>query len=283
MPQTTASGNEAAFRVAAWQPKAAELVAMLGNARLAEMMDANLALLVPFDLTIIVAYPQESRPILLHDGIRNRGSAEALAAYFRGAYLLDPFFSACVKPVPSGLYRMRDLAPDRFFEAEYSNSWEVHPCISMESGSLAEEIGYLFPLEDGSMAAYSLMRSNGSAEFDDQEFEALRLVEPMVRTLLARHFKPLQHADLGEPLHPTWSARGEAMELAFETFGAGALSRREQMVVKLVLQGHSAHSIAESLGIAEGTVKNHRKSIYARLSISSQQELFSLFIRHILG
>jgi DNA-binding CsgD family transcriptional regulator len=72
------------------------------------------------------------------------------------------------------------------------------------------------------------------------------------------------------------------MELAFERFGQAVLSPREQVVVQLILRGHSAHSIARSLAIAEGTVKNHRKSIYAKLGISSQQELFSQFIRSML-
>jgi DNA-binding NarL/FixJ family response regulator len=72
------------------------------------------------------------------------------------------------------------------------------------------------------------------------------------------------------------------MELAFERFGQEVLSPREQMVVQLIPRGHSAHSIARSLEIAEGTVKNHRKSIYAKLGISSQQELFSRFIRSML-
>ena len=33
---------------------------------------------------------------------------------------------------------------------------------------------------------------------------------------------------------------------------------------------------------AEGTVKNHRKSIYAKLGLASQQELFARFIEHML-
>ena len=35
------------------------------------------------------------------------------------------------------------------------------------------------------------------------------------------------------------------------------------------------------IGIAVGTVKNHRKSIYRRLSISSQSALFARFLRSI--
>ena len=43
-----------------------------------------------------------------------------------------------------------------------------------------------------------------------------------------------------------------------------------------------AASIARNLDIAEGTVKNHRKSIYAKLGISSQRELFTQFVRYML-
>jgi hypothetical protein len=45
-----------------------------------------------------------------------------------------------------------------------------------------------------------------------------------------------------------------------------------------VLRGHSSDSISQQLGIAQGTVKIHRKNIYNKLKISSQSELFSLFI-----
>ncbi len=55
------------------------------------------------------------------------------------------------------------------------------------------------------------------------------------------------------------------------------------MVTQLILRGHSTHSVSALLGIAEGTVKNHRKSIYAKLNIASQQELFSLFLAHVLA
>jgi DNA-binding CsgD family transcriptional regulator len=48
--------------------------------------------------------------------------------------------------------------------------------------------------------------------------------------------------------------------------------------VQLILRGHSNHSISLRLGITEGTAKIHRKAIYDRLDISSQSELFSMFI-----
>nr|WP_254454761.1 helix-turn-helix transcriptional regulator [Acetobacter estunensis] len=74
----------------------------------------------------------------------------------------------------------------------------------------------------------------------------------------------------------------EALNLSFRNFERERLSPREQDVVALLLRGHSSLSAAKNLGIAEGTVKIHRKNIYAKLGISSQSMLFSRFITSII-
>jgi DNA-binding CsgD family transcriptional regulator len=269
-------------RVADWHRESAEIIAHLDDPDLPRLLDRSLEKLVPFDISVIFAYPDEAEPLYLYDGFRGHVPGAALDNYVRGAYLLDPFFTACARRVPPNLYRMRELAPDQFFEGEYFNSWEVHPCISMESGSLAEEIGFLVNLPGGFMAAYSLMRENDSPPFSDVEFASLQLVEPVIRQAMMHHWRRLRPKPEGRS-EPAWSAKGAVMERAFESFGADKLSAREQMIVQMVLRGHSTVSIASTLGIADGTVKNHRKSIYAKLGIASQQELFSRFIRHLLS
>jgi DNA-binding CsgD family transcriptional regulator len=269
--------------LAAWQRATAEIIAHLDAPSLPAILDRSLERLAQFDQTVIFAYPDQAQPLYLHDGFRGHAPGAALDNYLKGAYLLDPFYTATTRPIEPGLYRISELAPDHFFEGEYFNSWHVHPCISMESGSLAEEIGFIVKLAGGFMLVYSLMRRNGNEPFSDAEMDILRLVEPVVRQALSQHWRDLR-ATMPEPAaQPAWSMRGSVMELAFESFGAAVLSPREQMVVQLILRGHSSASIAENLAIAEGTVKNHRKSIYAKLGLSSQQELFHQFITHMLS
>lgn len=268
-------------RLTAWFADVAEIMARLDHPDLGGVLDAALARLVSFDLSVMFAYPAGEKPLYLFDGFRAHDPGEALNAYLNGAYLLDPFYTACARRSPPGLYRMRDLAPDEFFASDYVNSWEVHPCISMQSGSLAEEIGYLVELPNGVMLTYSLMRSNGSPAFSDAEFAHLRRVEPVVRQALRHHLRDLRlpsgEADAPRP-EDLREAGSDVLERAFQDFGADTLSVRERMVVQMILRGHSALSIATTLDIAEGTVKNHRKNIYSKLSIASQQELFSKFI-----
>lgn len=264
----------------AWQDQLPSIVEALGEPRLAEVLDAALRRVAPFDLTVILAYPSgDRRPLLLHDGLGSMSSKEVMRRYLEGTYLLDAVYTACRHEFRCGLYRLHDIAPDSFFEGEYYNSPDVHPCISLESGSLAEEIVYLARLEDGTYLAYSLMRSNGHERFSNEEMRALRACEPVVKSVLKR-----QWARPAEALETSPDDDGQStLERAFRSFGAGTLTLREQMVVSLMLRGHSTLSTASVLGISEGTVKNHRKAIYARLGISSQSELFSLFITHLLA
>ncbi|MGL4406458.1 MAG: response regulator transcription factor, partial [Notoacmeibacter sp.] len=147
------------------------------------------------------------------------------------------------------------------------------PCISMEKGSLAEEIVFLIPLNEGTIAAYSLMRANGREPFGQQAFDRLKSRETMLRALIQRHFRDVS-------MLKSTPDEG-ALEPTFDSFRSDILSDRERVIASLVLQGHSSTSIGLNLGIAEGTVKIHRKNLYAKLGISSQAELFALFLKHL--
>jgi two-component system nitrate/nitrite response regulator NarL len=58
-----------------------------------------------------------------------------------------------------------------------------------------------------------------------------------------------------------------------------ALTAREREVLALVAAGHRNREIASRLGIAEGTVKNHLRSILAKLHVSNRTALASLALR----
>lgn len=264
-----------------WSAMAPDLVARIGTPDFAPGLAAALGALAAFDLDCVFAYPGQARPRLLHDGLKGISSAPVMQNYLNGTYLLDAVYTSCLRRVPTGLYRLADLAPDDFFEGEYYNSPDVHPCISMESGALAEEVVFLVPLGSRVYLAYSLMRQNASGPFSDEDFGRLMVAAPLVTAMMASHWR--QIGDAGESVNAGQPpAAEEAMELAFRTFLPTRLTPREQTIVSLVLRGHSSLSIGNLLDIAEGTVKIHRKNLYAKLGISSQTELFNLFLKHIL-
>ena len=56
------------------------------------------------------------------------------------------------------------------------------------------------------------------------------------------------------------------------------LTARERRRRSLLLRGHSTKAIARELDIAPGTVMVHKRNLFSKLGITSQYELFSLFI-----
>ncbi|HEY7688784.1 MAG TPA: LuxR C-terminal-related transcriptional regulator [Dongiaceae bacterium] len=59
---------------------------------------------------------------------------------------------------------------------------------------------------------------------------------------------------------------------------APELTPREREIVQLVVEGHPSATIAQRLGISRGTVKNHRRRLYDRLDITTERELFLLYV-----
>jgi DNA-binding CsgD family transcriptional regulator len=71
--------------------------------------------------------------------------------------------------------------------------------------------------------------------------------------------------------------RQQILSVMQKSYGV-ELTGRQAEVAALILQGHSTPSIALNLGISPQTVKVFRKQLYRRCNISSQSELFALFL-----
>lgn len=223
----------------------------------------------PYTYTVIFGYRGHARPLDLFDDFPASKRGIFVTDYQDGPYLLDPFFLAANRPVPSGLYRMRDLAPDRFYQGEYFRNYYIQT-------GLAEEIGFFVDLPQGTTIVLSLMRED--KPFSTRDFRNLHRLHPVLDACLRLHW-----AGLADALSATHATRNTALESpverSFQHFGQGILTPREREVVEHTLKGHSAEAIGQILTIAPGTVRIHRRNIYAKLRISSQGELFSRFIQ----
>ncbi len=61
------------------------------------------------------------------------------------------------------------------------------------------------------------------------------------------------------------------------------LTARERDIVELVLRGYPNALIAKELEISAGTVRNHRHRLYFKLDITTERELFHMFLTGITG
>ncbi len=258
-----------------WHDKVAKVIAAEDTPAFPAVLVSALRCVVPFDFSVLFVYRGQFRPVCVHDTFTPKQRVVFVDDYQEGPYLLDPFYKFCADQSKPGLYRLREIAPDRFYHSEYYRSY-------YRRTGLAEEIGFLIELDHGMMLVISLMRAGSSAPFSDRDFNKLRKVEPMIHAVSARHW---QNPEFLRDHHKTHTPDPIVLDShvtsAFEKFGDGILTRREGEVVRMVLRGHSSESIGNRFGISTGTVKIHRRNIYAKLGISSQSELFSLFISRL--
>jgi len=246
---------------------AAEVVAALDRPVLPQTLAELLRQIAPFTYTVMFGYRGTARPLDLYDDFPPGRRKIFVTDYQAGPYMLDPFFLAASRSVAPGLYRLRDMAPDRFYQGEYFRSYYVQT-------GLAEEVAYFVTLPDHSTLTLSLMREE--KVFSQKEFLALEAVFPFVSAAVGRHWRGLDQkfGENGSPL------LGQQRRVTYDlgSFGEGLLTSREREVAEFTLKGHSAESTGQILGIAAGTVRIHRRNIYAKLGINSQGELFSRFL-----
>lgn len=231
-----------------------------------------LRLLARFDYSVMFAYGGDARPLDLYDDFPANKRRIFVSTYQEGPYLLDPFFLASRRGVEPNLYRLRELAPDRFYQSEYFRSYYVRT-------GLSEEIGYFIDLPGSVTAVISLMRADRSPAFSAREYRDLQKAEPVVRAAAKQHWSELHRQFSDEEADGGPSNIQHHIDHAFRTFGKSVLTPRERDVVEYVLKGHSSEAIGKILAISPGTVRIHRKNIYSKLRINSQGELFSQFIR----
>lgn len=256
-----------------WLTSLAQCIDSIGNEKFSTNLIIALKTLAEFDNSVAFAYYKSDKPLCLFHTFSTQNRVIFVDEYLKGPYLLDPFFKACGRRVDTGLYRLRDIAPDRFYQSEYYRSYYVRT-------GLSEEICYTFYLRHGVACVISLMRSSENTRFSAREFRLLKGVVSVVTSLAKQHWQDVaEEFDTGEDTESI-GARS-LIESTVSSLFSQRITPRETQVVAQVLEGHSSDAIAKDLGISVGTVRIHRRNIYAKLQISSQQELFSIFFKKI--
>jgi len=274
------AGRKPDRRFEDWNRALAALIDALDAPDFAARLVHALGALVAFELAAIFVYRGRSRPLNLYDNFELVDAKKGIAAYVENTYVLNPFYQASQKGLRDGVYRIRDLAPDAFFESEYYKSYRILPKRSEEIGYITEdwpegleEIDIAIALAPDVISEFSVYRSLRNGGFADDELACLSQVVPVLGALMRRYWARAGAAKLEA------SPPDSRVERIFAGFGAEVLTEREREITQLILRGHSSQSIAFNLGISLGTVKTHRKNAYAKLGISSQSELLSLFLQ----
>jgi DNA-binding CsgD family transcriptional regulator len=269
-PSRTNIPGQAAAALWAWSLPFARSIQAVGTPDFWPHLESTIATLVQFDICMVFAYCGSARPFIVYDNLPPALAQLVVHDYLLGPYLLDPFYNALCQGKTTGTARLREIATDRFMQSDYF----IH---HYQKLGISDEFGFFIPTPDRINLILSITRSTGQALFSAADRRLLTAIEPMVRALASgQRVNPLSG---GQPDAATFSpATGDGLLPALAGFGTDLLTSRESEIVDLILKGHSTNSIAATLRISSGTVKTHRKNIYRKFALSSQAELFSLFI-----
>lgn len=243
------------------------LVDTIDNGQFFPRLIESLREIAACDSIVVLSYHRNRSPMVLCEQLAPRDREALFGSYFKGSYLLSPFYLKWLEHRSSAeLYRLRDIAPEGFFDSPYYTDYYL-------GSGLRDEIGYLVPIDDDAAILLSLGRTERLDRYSAEEFGLLKALKIAIASCV------MKHANLAA--RPRASQLGLQLSEKMSNFGAGVLTEQERRVTQLLLRGHSSKSCARELAISPTTERVHRRNIYAKLKISSQAELFNRFFQSL--
>lgn len=215
------------------------------------------------DEIFLSAFFDNHKPAELYFSGQDPAARDALQLYLGYAYLLDPFYPYFRDRRGGEVLRLRDVAPDDFRRSEYYSMF-------YKAMGLEDECGLMVFIEEGSALAFSIGTKGKGRRLS---LAKLRAAVPLIAAMARGHWRQLSPESL-----EGGTSLAAQLEEAFGNFGASRLSPREQEIARMILRGHSSKAMARIFDCSPETVKVHRKRLYAKLNVSAQGELLSLFL-----
>jgi DNA-binding CsgD family transcriptional regulator len=232
-----------------------DIVRAIGERDFAAIAARRILAFMEFELGAVVVHPEARPPYLLFDNFETAEASEGLRNYVAFTHAVNPMRAP-------GAFRARDFA--RGTGIAMSNPYLV-PSPAEELGyrtlgwpERLEEIGLYFQLLDG-LVELSVYRPRGRRPAPADKLAGLEALRGPIAAAFERHAQLLQRET---SLPPT----------AFDD----GLTPREAEVLHLLLAGCGSEAIALRLALSRHTVKDYRKRIFRKLSVTSLAELFAL-------
>ncbi|MCK5879938.1 MAG: LuxR family transcriptional regulator, partial [Holophagae bacterium] len=124
-----------------WYYLLTELVRHIGRDNFHELLAQCLQSVSGYDSTFIVEFHWQQRPIRIYDNLVREFREVTSDPYVHGAYLLDPFYALFCDGTRSGQFRLKEIAPEGFFQSEYYRKFYFET-------QLKDETGLFIPVDD---------------------------------------------------------------------------------------------------------------------------------------
>lgn len=232
--------------------------------------------LLDFDCAVILGYREKKHPIYLYDSIENERDL-LFQRYLTNSFQNDPFFQQLNQSKQQGIFTLKDVVHKGVDYQTYCDQFYGQT-------GWKDELSMLIQIEEHSWVIFYFGYLEEGKRFSKNQINRLQSYFSILQSLCQKHWRQTEFT-MSEPAFNPQAYSGnqrEVIEYALTTFGSDTLTRREQEVASLLVQGFDTQEIASRLNLVQGTVKNHRKRIYAQLKVSSLGELFQLFLNHLI-
>lgn len=185
--------------------------------------------------------------------------------YVRNGYHSDPVWETCKsgKNCQAFILSPQELADDRYRQEFY-----VKP-------NIKHELALTTVIADDRIYA-GFYRENGKENFSTDSVDILRQCGRAIMQVLQKQGE-LSHEP--EPVRPQPISQKALLERVRAAIVAdnNSLTAREAEICASIVLGYTVLGISLNLGISINTVATHRKRAYAKLRVSSQNELFARY------
>lgn len=259
----------------------ADLVGGIGNNHFDQAFYSFCHELLQVDQCTVFRFDRQGIPQCLiaeAEDSQSRSLARQLACeYTEGAYRRDPNLALEQIGHPGEVpVLVRCVSPSSIQDRGYRRRF-------YDEALVRQELAMIAPLA-GETLYCSFYRSETRSDFAHEDAGQLREVGAMLAQMLGKHAEVMHLRNRGEsllpePAHLNPERRARMLdELQASLLKApGGLTRREAEICASIALGYTTLGISLNLGISMNTVATHRKRAYAKLGISSQNELFARY------
>lgn len=253
-------------KLQAWSDGFARVIETIDEGSTPQRLCTALGELVPIDFSGVFVLRRDSAPIAILDDIP---PGTETISYLESLYLLDPVFDHFLNGTLPTCTLLDDICPDDFFESDYFLQY-------WSNVNIVSEFSINAHIDNDTVVHVPLSRIKGSAPFSPDDMEALKAVSGVVVAVM-RRFWEAHKANL-----ESGTSRADSfhthLRYVMDNFGCSLLTAREMDIMQLTMRGYSDKLSARQLDITPGTVRNHKKSIFNKLHVSSQGQVFGLLL-----
>ncbi|WND03595.1 LuxR C-terminal-related transcriptional regulator [Temperatibacter marinus] len=254
----------------------ADVVRSMGGEAFEKCLMNFLSEVVPVDHCVVFTYSDRGNAghLFTHSRMPDREAEELARDYVDKFYKDDPNFKE-IQNSDSDEYIELDK---KVISVDYDPAYQNH---FFDRRGLIDKAASVGKVEDGRVYC-NFYRMVDSVKYSNVEWSVLKDLMPLATALIAVHYDIARANGNAFPDNGSENIVRKSIVhnvISKDSPPFDSLTMRERQVCERILLGYTTIGIGFDLGIAPTSVATYRKRSYAKLNISSQNELFNMCLK----